>query len=342
MKKLIVTLFCVVFTASYAYSVTINEMENGEYRKYKIKRLVSELYDKKLRMNAQRILPSYGKEVTQYVLPLLDDKNNEFARIAALNVIENVADTSVELKVIEMLKDRDKRVKRAAAKALSQMGSDKSVEYLKELLKAYEPETRFNALRALARIAPKDELNLFIASLGDYDPRVRKFAVIAIGNLNAQEAVQYLKPMAQDFDVDVRYEVARTLGIIRTPECLEILTWMTQDPDFNVRLLALNSIGDIGGPESDTLLKSATESSDPRIIAKAIRELGKKKSPLALETAREFVNDEHIDVRLASIEVIGISGAAAEKATLEPLLEAESTAVRKEAGKAISAIEARI
>ena len=49
----------------------------------KIKRQVSELYDKRKAMDSQRRLSSYGMEVTEYVLPLLQDKNNERVRISA-------------------------------------------------------------------------------------------------------------------------------------------------------------------------------------------------------------------------------------------------------------------
>jgi len=300
------------------------------------------MYDKRGAVEAQRKLPTYGEEVIPYVLPLLDDKKNANVRASALIVIGDVGDASLEDNVAAMLSDRDARVRKEAARALSEIGTAKSVDKLKVLLRDYDPDVRFNALKALARVAPKEDTNLFISALGDYDPRVRRFAVIALGKIKAKESVSYIAQLTQDMDPAVRVEVARTLGKIRTVECLKPLSWMIADPEPFIRILAVDNIAVVESGETDVFLVDAARSTDPRVAARAITMLGLRKSPEALKVATEYIDDEHMDVRLAAIGAIGDVGGTKEKKILEPLLEAESGNVRKVAAASIQKIEGTV
>ncbi len=309
---------------------------------YKIKRLVSQLYDRRSAIDAQRKLSSYGTEVTEYVLPLLQDKNNESVRIAALRVIAGVGDSSAEDEVVMALKDRNFRVRQEAARTLSVIGQkESSVEPLKKLLNDYQPNVRYNAIKALARIGTKGETDLFISALGDYDPRIRMFAVIALGKLKASKAVPYLSRMVRDIDPGVRLELVKTLGEINTDDCLQSLVWLTGDPDVNIRMLAVENVGRSNAAGAEEALIGAAGSNDSHIASRAILSLAQRKSSDAVKIARENLNDEHMVVKLAAIEVLGKMGGKDEKTLLEPLLSAESTLVRKKAQEALAGVNSR-
>lgn len=339
MKKIMivaVTLLCLTGLA-----VTAQAAGGKNLKEYKIKKMVSQLYDKKYAMDALRNLPSYGKDVVQYVAPLLNDKNNDFVRMAALQIIAAVGDSSMEDKVLTMLKDRDPRVRKTAAYALSRIGTEKSIPQLKVLINDKEAEVRFNAIRALAKLSPKGETDLFIAMLKDYDPRIRLFSVKALSNLKYEKAVPYIAQHTGDPDPAVRYEVVKFYGAVATPECLQQLYLMSSDPDINIQVAAIDEISRFKVEEADRFLADAVESYDKRVAIRALRVLEAKNSPLAVEAARKHVDDESLDMRLISIRIIGKMGVKNDLATMEPLLGAESSRVREMARYAINQINAR-
>ena len=307
-----------------------------DFENNKIKRLVAQLYDKGKRTEAQRYLTNYGSEVVEHVMPLLNDKNNESVRVAALYIIGQVGDSSAEDEVVKRLRDRNRRVRQEAARTLSIIGTKKSVKPLKRLLRDPDPNIKFNALRTLARIAPEDEKGLFVSVLGDYDPRVRAFAVLALGRLKAEDAVGYISQLTQDFDPGVRMAVSRTLGAIGTKECIQPLLWLISDMDINIRISAIEHIAWINNPQVEVILLDATDNPDPRIASRAFAALRRKNSSKVLEIAKDRLDDEHINVRLESIEIIGQMGNSSDKELLKPLLEAESSRVRNKVKEALA------
>ncbi len=314
-----------------------------DMKPYKIKRLVNQLYEKPKAMDAQRQLSSYGIEVTPYVLPLLKDKNNESARIAALKVLAAVKATSAEPEVVKRLKDHDSRVRQQAAKTLSVIGSkETTVAALKDLMKDPYPNVRYNAIRALARIAPKDEADLFISSLSDYDPRVRMFAVAALGRIKSEKSVPYITQLARDWDPGVRTAVAGALGSIGSKDCLPGLELLMQDPDLSIRILAIKKISELKNvPGVDEPLYEVAMNHDPRIASVGMLSLAEVNKEKALEVAKNRIDDEHTSVQMASIEIIGRMGNKEDKQLLQGLTDAESTKVRRQAEVALEDLDSR-
>ncbi len=333
-KKILILAFTAIMLSG---SISVFAAEGSA--NYRLKRYVSQLYDKRQAMEAQRRIPRYGKEATFYLIPVLSEKNNEAARIAALRVLANIGDPAAEDAVVKLLKDKNHRIRQEAARALSMFAEKEStIKPLKRLLTDYFPNVRYNAVRALSKLAPKDETDLFIAALGDYDPRVRLFSVIALRKLKSTEAVPYLTQLVRDIDPAVRIEVVKALGSIGTQDCVQPLAWLTGDPDVNIRIMAIAEIININADGVEKVLIDVANSSDPRVASRAILGLAERKSPKALEVAREYIDDEHMAVKLAAIEVIGRSGDESDEETLKPMLEAESTLVRGKAAEALANI----
>ncbi|MDP8298594.1 MAG: HEAT repeat domain-containing protein [Candidatus Tantalella remota] len=305
-------------------------------KNYKIKRLVNELYNKPKAMDAQRQLENYGSEVTPFLMPLLEDKTNDSVRIAALNIIAAVDGKTAEDAAIKLLKDRSARVRKTAARTLSVIGSKpEAIKPLKKLLSDYSPEVRFNAIRALAAIAPKEEVNLFIGALGDYDPRIRMFSVKALGKLKSKESVQYLVQMVRDPDPDVRMALVTSFAQINTAECVPAMVWLMTDPEVKVKVLAVKELTKMTAPGVEEALVGGTKNMDPRVASLAIVGLMKTKSSKAVEIAISHLDDEHMLVKVASIEVIGKMGDSEQQKLISPLMEAESSKVRKKARAAL-------
>lgn len=326
-KKACVVLLVAVFVLGCAFSAEALVSGDG----YKIKRLVKQLYDKPRAMDAQRELENYGQQVVVYVAPLLKDKNNDSVRVAALNILQVVGDPSVEDEVVVLLKDPNQRIRREAANTLSVIAHKPStIEPLKRLLSDYSADVRYSAIKALAKLAPKEETDFFIAALGDYEPRVRMFAVIALGKIKAKEAIPSLTQLVRDPDPGVRMQVANALAEIGTQDCLQPMVWLLQDPVPEVKIAAVEKLYELKVQGVDEQLVEAANNTDPRVASRAITALGLRKSPEALATAKAHIDDEHMSVKLASIRVIGKVGSAQDKAELQPLLDAESSKVRKQ------------
>ncbi|GEM_PF-1253630 len=334
-KKTIVTVLAIMLAC-----IPLSSHAATNRKAYKIKRLVSQLYDRSSAMDAQRQLSSYGTEVSEHLLSALQDRSNASVQIAALNIIASVHDSSMEDEVVTLLNDNKPRVRQIAARTLSVIGEKQSsVGPLKSLLNDYDPNVRYNAVKALARLKPKDEVDLFIAVLGDYDPRVRLFAIIALGDLKAKKAVPYLSQMVRDVDPGVRRELVIALAKIGTQDCLQPLVWLMSDPDVGVRVLAIEEISRMRLDGIDAPLVKAANNPDPRIASRAIIALGNRKSDKAMEVAKAHLNDEHMSVKLASVEVIGKIGGESERQLLESLLSAESTLLRQKAQQALDDIK---
>ncbi len=304
----------------------------------RIKRLISDLYEPKKYMNSLRRLPGYGEEVIVYVLPLLQDKENNQVRAAALKVLADVGDSSIEGEVIVMLNDSSPRVRRAVGNALAVIGTKKSVEPLKKLVHDYDPGVRYKALMALARILPGENTDIFIGALNDIDPRVRLYAVKGLAKKGEVKAVPYLAHLSQDMDMSVRMQLAKTLGVIGVQETLEPLSYLVNDPEFDVRNIAIESVANVNSPQVNAILVEITNNLDPRISAKGIDLLIPRDPAAALKIAKDKMDDEHMKVRLMCIYTIGKLGSKSDLVILKPLLKAESTKVRKQSQLAINNI----
>ncbi|KJJ84652.1 conserved hypothetical protein, secreted [Candidatus Omnitrophus magneticus] len=309
---------------------------------YKFKKLVKNLYDKTTILETQRQLATYGKSALPFVAPLLADQNNEDVRVAALWLIGNAGDASYEDNVIPMLTDRENRVRREAGHALSKIGTQKSIAALKNAINDNDAEVRFYAMKAFSRVATQEEIPILINAISDFDARVRKFAVIALGRLKSKEGLSQIAALKQDSDSGVRFEAVRALGEIGGIDTLMAITPFAGDPEIDVKVMAVNSIAKIDNTAADTILEDLSGATDPRVASTAIRFLGERKSSNALLVARKYIGDEHMEVRLASIEVFKSLGTKEERKYLEPLLTSESSEVRKYAQVAIETLDARI
>jgi len=240
------------------------------------------------------------------------------------------------------LKDRNPRIRKEAAKTLSVIAEeDTSREALKVLLTDYDPSVRHWTVMALAKAPQQDEAGLFITALSDYDPSARVGAVIALGKLKSVEAIPYLTELVRDYSLAVRTQLVTTFSEIDTEECVQPLVWLLRDPEISVRILAVEKLGNMKTKGVEEALVIAAGSADYNISSRAITSLDRIGSPQALEIAKKRLDDEHMDVKIASIEVIGNMGDQSDVPILKGLLSAESTRVRQEAQKALVAVNGR-
>ena len=88
-------------------------------------------------------------------------------------------------------------------------------------------------------------------------------------------------------------------------------------------------------PGVEEALVEGTENMDPRVASLAIVGLMQIKSGQAVDIAINQLDDEHMLVKVASIEVIGKMGNSEQKKLISPLVDAESSKVREKARAAL-------
>jgi len=317
--------------------------ERSSSTDYKIKRLVSELHDTRRAAPAERRLYGYDERATQYLLPLIKDDTPDNVKIAVLRVMAKIGDASVEDDIVPLLRDSNKRIRQQAAKTLGMFAvKESTIEPLKRLLSDYDAEVRFNAIRTLSKLARKDDVEIYVVALGDYDPRVRKFAVNALGEIKDPATVPHLAQMVRDYHPEVRMELSKTLKQINDETCIEPLLILTRDIDPKVRLFAVKYLCETNLPGTEQALIAVTNNADPNLASKAIVALGKTDSEQALEIAKAHLDDEHLVVKLAAIEVLGLKGGNDEISKLRSFETAESTLVRERASEALVQAQSRI
>jgi len=339
---------CAIMLSMLLVGMPMLAHAKSDMKSYKIKRLVTQLYDRKAMMDAKRQLLSYGSEVTEYLVPVIQDesgeKSAERAKITALRIISSVGGSGAEDAVVKLLADKNYRVRQEAAKALSVIAKKRSsISPLKDLfMHDANANVRFNAIKALVKLAPEEETDLFVNALGDRDARIRRFAVIALGNIKSVRAIPSLTQLVRDPDANVRLELARALAKIDNTACLASLKVLIMDSHPNIRMLTIREISRSKLKGVDEILVSAADSSDGRVASLAIIALAERNSGSTVEVARKHFNDERLVVRMAAIEAVGKMGGEAEKPLLEVLLKSESSRVRKKAEEAMANIRCNL
>ena len=226
--------------------------------------------------------------------------------------------------LINQLRNESADVRRAAARALGQMGSaaKDAVPHLVELLKDTHAYVRRDATRSLGWMhsAAKDAVPHLVELLEDPDPGVRKAAADALGQIGsvAKDAVPKLLELLKDPGGGVRWAAADALGQMGSAakDAVPHLVELLKDPDEDVRMAAARALGQIGAEEKDVVPHLIELLKDPNVgfrwafadaLATISEGLSDKNKPdvvarQALQETRQILNrtgtDREVRVRI--------------------------------------------
>jgi HEAT repeat protein len=211
-----------------------------------------------------------------------------------------VAETAVGLG------SRRRRVRRSAAEALRQIGSEEAAGSLSAGLLDHDLETRLTCAAALAEL-PDEELAASILAIADRSAVDRPGAVAAI---------------------------LVTLGR-RHPSMLALA--LAPDASLEMRRLAAAVVGELRLAEHVGALRQALESEDDELIARAARGLGMIGDDGVLYRLLELVEDENRTwlVRLAATDALGAIGDPRAVKPLEHELDSDGWLLQAKAAKSL-------
>lgn len=154
----------------------------------------------------------YGEKSIQGLIGLLKDKNPEIVQ-RVVEILPKMP--GIEIKMISLLQEDDKRLRRTAVYVLGRIAWDGSVDYL-------------------------------IKALGDEDIGVQKRAIKSLGLLKKEKATSFLIEFLGNKNIDLQREAIKALGSIGGKEALKNLTVLRKKvfpENYNLLNKSLLSLG---------------------------------------------------------------------------------------------------
>ena len=174
-------------------------------------------------------------------------------------------------------------VRRRAAEALGQIGSEKAVEALILALPGQNSDVRRNAARALGRIGNEKVVDVLILTLSDQDSSVGRQAAWALGEIGNEKAVDAL---IQLLNSDLGETAVKALRLAGNDKAVDVLIQVMQAQNSsNEAYFAARSLGEIGNDKAVDALIQALQHQNADVrgsAAQALGEIGNDKAVGAL------------------------------------------------------------
>jgi HEAT repeat protein len=216
----------------------------------------------------------------------LGDKS-EIVNINILYSLGNIsADSSTITTLIAALRDKQRNIRYAGAKALGEIGPEaaKAVPDLIDVFKAEDADLKISAADALGEIGPaaREAIPLLHAALKHNQPGVRMAAARGLGGIGAEAraAVPDLLEACNGEDENLRVTAVRGLGKVgpeAAPQATPILTKLLASEDTLTRCFAAEALGRMDPAQAEgvvPVLARCLQDRDSRVRTKAAWALG--------------------------------------------------------------------
>ena len=186
-------------------------------------------------------------------------------------------------------------------------------------------------------------LRTVTAALGDPKPSTRRIALELLARLRVRTAATAIVSLLHDPDRDVRLAAIRALGDLHASEAANSIMALLKDGDAEVRATALQVLPDMFAPITRPLIETidgllADPENDVRRQA-AIALLKFKAPDRAWPTLDRLLRDPQAVTRARTLEALGGSRSAFDRAPLVQALQDSSAIVRRAACHALAQIQ---
>lgn len=223
-------------------------------------------------MKAMRYMITRNERAVAYELVRHVDDGNSFVRKHALDLFEDMGETSLGAIVKHGLKDDNFHTRRTAMDAIGRLNTDKGQPYLLEGLSNPDYMMRYLAAKGLSHFRTREATLGLISSLEDRHPHVRRRAARSLACHGAEVVPQM-----------------RELLDIGSPKA---------------RIGAVNALAMLDDPAADEALEAALHHNDPKVQVRAIRGLVRHYQVDYIEAIRELEQSPVRKVAEAAIEAV--------------------------------------
>jgi HEAT repeat protein len=243
-------------------------------------------------------------------------------RLTALDACLGFGLPALGDRLIPWLSDGERRLRLAAAEALSESPSARAVPSLGRALGDADAGVRSAAAAALGKSAAPEAVLALLGHLDDGTPDVRRVVALALGDLGDPRAVVPLIGKIQDARPPVREAVARALAQLADPRSSPALVLSLHDADEGVRVAALGALARIGDRTTVSSISGLLANGSEAVVAAALDALSQLHTPEASKVLIEqLASDRPSNVQSGAIQALSRSGPTA----LEPLRGCLST-----------------
>lgn len=233
-------------------------------------------------------------------------------------------------RLIERCEDEHESVRRAAIEHIPYLDDDRALAILASAIQNGTPRVRASAAKALAQIEDSRALSYLLDGLKDSDQWVRYFSARSIGLRGFNESIGALEKLADEDPADhVRIAAIESLAQIGGARSAAILSRLAESNNGDVARAALGGLGLIGHPDAMRPLLAAIRGSDPLRRIDAVRALGKRDGPGAVDTL-EWVAAADSNERVVEASIEALAGLATPEG-VEKLISLTSDPTRRDA-----------
>lgn len=178
--------------------------------------------------------------------------------------------------LLEMLKDKDERVRLSAQRAIESIEAKKKLDEIEKIITSSpNKHDRLRAVFALKDYGSSEAVPLLVLALQDKEAEVKIASIKALAEIKNPLSYDDLLEMLKDPDINVRSEVIRAIGKFRKKDSLKIILPFLKVKSKEILLAAIEAIGDVGEPISEKALIPFLKHLDAEIRAVAAEALGK-------------------------------------------------------------------
>lgn len=235
------------------------------------------------------------------------------ARKVIIETLGKLRDPLAVEVLTQQFKERAEDVRRAAAKALGEIGDLKAAPALISTLQTDKKKrVRAEAATGLGLLRSKDAVIPLIQALEPTKEKkrwVRRNAAEALGFIGDSQAMEPLMDALNDTEKVVRVAAMFGLYMLGDTKSLELLEQRATDPDEEVRLWTVRELGFAGASRSVPVLSRALKDSSLSVRLTAVGSLGKILSPESVDALIAALQDAEVTIRAAAVEALTRRGA---------------------------------
>jgi len=240
------------------------------------------------------------------------DDSDVSVRLTALDACLSFNLPALGDRLVPWLSDSERRLRLAAAVALSESPSARAVPSLGRALSDGDAGVRSAAAVALGKSAAPEAVLALLGHLDDGTPEVRREVALSLGDLGDPRAVVPLIGKIQDSRPSVREGVARALAQLPDPRETPALLLALRDTDDGVRVAALAALGRIADPSAVASIGALLANGTDSVVAAALDALSQIPSLEASKLLIEQLGrDRSSNVQSGAMQALARSGPSA-------------------------------